>query len=89
MAWNDRRFARRQFAFDDVQVRAADATIGDANEHFTIGRLRNGNIGETSGLDLDSRRRFQEACFHSFGMSAAFVWTREMLFGTRGPDRTL
>jgi hypothetical protein len=86
VARDHRRFARWQLALNHMQIGAADATIADAHKHFTIGRLRNGDVGKNERIRLHGRRRLEEAGFHDFGMSAAFVWMREMLLGTRRPD---
>ena len=41
MSGNHGRFARRQFAFDDVQIGAAHTARADANQNFTVARRGN------------------------------------------------
>ena len=60
---NHRRFARRQFAFNHVQIRAAYAAHLHANENFAFARLRSGTSVNTSGF-VYRRGRMKKASFH-------------------------
>jgi hypothetical protein len=43
---NDRKPRKRQFAFDDVKVGAADGATANAETDFPASRFRSGQIGE-------------------------------------------
>ena len=64
MAGNHGRLSRRQFAFDHVQIGAANAATIDAHQHFAFPRLRNGDIGEFERIRSNRRRLFQNASLH-------------------------
>src|SRR5690242_11615913 len=64
MSRNDRRFARRQFTFDDVQIRPAHAASSYTDQDFASTRLRHGHIRELEWICFDSRGRAEQAGFH-------------------------
>ncbi len=62
--WNDGRLARRQFAFDDVQVGAANAAEAHADENLAIRRLRHRDVGELQRRGGDRSWSVKQASFH-------------------------
>src|SRR5579864_9272849 len=73
MTGDHRRFALRQFAFDDVEIGAADAAAVDADEDFAGGRLRRGHAGVDERIGLDLGRFLQDAGLHGIGGASAFA----------------
>jgi len=65
MARNHRRFEHRQFAFDHVQIGAADAAGVDLDQHFAGPRLGRGNVGVDQRIGLNRGTRGQNASFHA------------------------
>jgi len=54
MAGDDWRFLGRKFAFDDVEVGAADAAHFDADKNFTGGGLGLGEFAKFEGIGRDA-----------------------------------
>ena len=65
MARNDGLLARRQLAFDDVQIGPADAAGVHAYQHFSGAGLGLRRVGEYQGIALNQGRRFENAGFHN------------------------
>ncbi len=76
VAWNYGRSAWWEFALDDVQIRAADAAVTDANEHFSGRWLWDGNVDKRQWIGFDGSRRFEDAGLHNVVMFDAAVWMR-------------
>src|SRR5439155_12016976 len=64
VARNHRRFARRQFSFDHVQVGPAHAAGAHTHEHFTALWLRRRDFPVFQRIRFNRSRRAQQACFH-------------------------
>jgi len=83
-------FARRQFSFDNVQVRSAHAARADAHQYFTALRLRHRNVRIFQWIRFNRGWRPQQACFHratsalssasNAKQSSAFYLRREILY---------
>src|SRR5260370_23220879 len=58
------RFLGNQFPFNHVQVGAADAAVGDANQDLPVGGLRSGIVGEHERVRFDTGRGVEDASFH-------------------------
>src|SRR5260370_1418599 len=61
---NYRRFLGNQFPFNHVQVGAADAAVGDANQDLPVGGLRSGIVREHERVRFDTSRGLEDASFH-------------------------
>src|SRR5712672_3014793 len=64
MSRNHRRFARRQFAFNNMQIRAANAAAAHAYQNLTGGRFRLLDIGKLEGIRFDGSGMLEQAGFH-------------------------
>ena len=64
MPGNHRGFFRRQFALDNVKIRAANAAHFHAHEDFTLARPRVGRVGEFERIALDRRGRIEQTGLH-------------------------
>ncbi len=64
MSWDDGGFARREFAFDDVQIGAANSAHFHAHEDFACGGARIGSVGEVEWVGIDWCGRTQDGGFH-------------------------
>src|SRR5882724_1830901 len=64
MTGDHRGFLRGQFSFDDVEVGATDAAVGNADQDFAAGGLRSGNVRKQERIGFNRSRRFEEAGFH-------------------------
>lgn len=67
VAWNDRRFLRDQFPFNDMEIGAADTTKGDAHQDFSGRGLRSGIVLENQRVGFDRSRRVEDAGLHGVG----------------------
>jgi hypothetical protein len=56
VAWDERKLRKREVAFDDVQVGAADSAGLDAQANFTGARDRRGQIQQLERILLDRLR---------------------------------
>ena len=56
MSGNHRRFAGRQFAFDNVQIGAANTARVDTNQNFTVARRGNRRVGKIERIRFHRRR---------------------------------
>ena len=74
------RLARRQFAFNDVQIGAADAAHFHADENFARGGLRHRRVGEFERIRCDRRGRMKQAGFHGQLSHDHFILRRRLLF---------
>jgi hypothetical protein len=59
-----RRFLGNQFPFDNVEVGAADAAVGNANQDFPAGGLWSGIVRENQRVRFDTGGGFEDAGFH-------------------------
>jgi len=73
VAGNHGRFAWRQFGLDDVEICSTDATMANAHEDFSLGRLRIRDVRKHQWIGLDRAGFFEEASSHGLLMFAAFV----------------
>jgi len=64
MSRNEWRLARRQLAFDDMQIRAANRTGANAHQHFASTRPGRVRIREDQRIGFNRRYRMQQASFH-------------------------
>jgi hypothetical protein len=55
MPRNHRGFLCNQFAFNYMQVGAADAAAGNAHQYFATDGLRDRNVRKHQGIALDQR----------------------------------
>jgi hypothetical protein len=65
MPWNDTRMFRRKVALGDVEIGAADAARGHANQDFSRPGHRLFDIGERQRIALDRCRRIYDHCTHN------------------------
>jgi hypothetical protein len=61
----------------------------DTNEHFTGGRLRDGDVGKREWIGLDGSRRLEDTSLHSVVMSCALLWMRLNCYSERGGPMVL
>lgn len=66
MAWDHGRFALRQFPFDNMQVRPADAARTNFDQQLVANRLRRGHFHPLQRIAFDRRRRGQDTGLHYF-----------------------
>jgi hypothetical protein len=64
MSWYHGELSRRQFAFDYVQIGAANAATIDAHQHFAFPRFRDSDIREFERIRCNRRRILQDASLH-------------------------
>ncbi len=64
MPRNHRRFARRQFSFNHMQISSAHAAGAHTHEHFTALRLRHRNVRIFQWIRFNCGRRAEQACLH-------------------------
>ena len=74
VAGDERRFAGREFAFDHVEVRAADRAGAHPHQHLAGAGLRRRDIGELEGAGLERRGRAQQPGFHALSASVSIAW---------------
>ena len=72
VAWNDRRFLRDQFPFNDMEIGAADAAKGDAHQDFPACGLGSGIVLENQRIRFYRSRRVEDAGFHGMDKRAGF-----------------
>ena len=73
MARDHVRLANRKLAFDDVQIGAADSARADANQNFTLPRLRYGDLGPGQRRRFNGSGRSQDPRMHQFTLTVTFV----------------
>jgi hypothetical protein len=61
---NHRRLARRQFAFDYMQIGAAHTASMHTRKHFVVARLRHGRIREFEWIRFYLGWRMEQTGFH-------------------------
>jgi hypothetical protein len=64
MAGNDARLKRREVAFDNVKIGAADAAGMDFEQHFSGARLRPGNFLNRDPASGRGRFGIEYGCSH-------------------------
>jgi hypothetical protein len=65
MPGNHRRFFRRELPFDDMQIRAADATDLYAHKYLARAGLRLGQVAKFEGVGFNSCRCAEETGLHN------------------------
>jgi len=77
VAGRNGKFARRELAFDHMQIGTADPASIHANQHLPGTRLRLRKLGELERVGFDGRRSAKNAGFHmgqAGGLSLVVGW---------------